>query len=296
MYLIALFVLGGMQLAIMSMDSWVTCGGIRSIHPYISTRPPEKELCVHLVNATNVLDALPSVREANMEAMGTGKYVHHVHEVVMGGKFVEWIASWVACYPDHKHILWTMPKIKQYLHSRRPMLLEALGNHDPIFTLDAVRYVFLEEYGGIYADTDFECHRPFLDIINDPIAFVESDYSGEPIQNSLMVALAPHHAFWGYVEAELALRIRNVHADVLWATGPKLLYDVFVRWSGPADILPAKYFWNGTYATHHSTGSWVWRWHARKLRWWLTPINGIAFTMLLGYSMWKRGWLQYVPH
>lgn len=144
---------------------------------------------------------------------------------------------------------------------------------------------------------DFECHRPFLDVISAPIAVVESDYSGDFIQNSLMVAVEPRHPFWRRVEATLTQRIRFAHADVLWATGPKLLYDVFESWSGHADILPASLFWNGTYTTHHSTGSWVWRWHARKLRWWLTPINGVAFIVLLGYFFWNRapivvsGWL-----
>ena len=63
-----------------------------------------------------------------------------------------------------------------------------------------VRYLYMYKFGGVYADLDCQCRRPFEHMLDRPVVFGGMTYSSERnphlyIQNSFM-ASAPNQIIW----------------------------------------------------------------------------------------------------
>ncbi|KAH3853847.1 uncharacterized protein LOC127872420 [Dreissena polymorpha] len=63
--------------------------------------------------------------------------------------------------PNWKYIFWTDETARQLIQAMYPDFLVVWDNYrNNINKADALRYFVLYEFGGIYADIDFECLRP----------------------------------------------------------------------------------------------------------------------------------------
>jgi mannosyltransferase OCH1-like enzyme len=101
-----------------------------------------------------------------------------------------------------------------------------IGYPKKIMRIDSARYFILYEYGGIYADMDFECVKNFEHLIPTGKAFAAEtpwDTIGEVYQNALMGSPAKHE-FWNKVFADLLQYHKE--KDVLHATGPEVIHRV----------------------------------------------------------------------
>jgi mannosyltransferase OCH1-like enzyme len=88
-----------------------------------------------------------------------------IHQIWLGSPFPsaykEWQNSWKKFHPDWEYRLWTDADVAN-LHLRHPEVYEGTKNFGA--RSDILRYEIIYKFGGLYADTDFECFKNFDDI------------------------------------------------------------------------------------------------------------------------------------
>jgi hypothetical protein len=73
-----------------------------------------------------------------------------------------WAKTWKTHNPDYKYIIWDDDDNRRFVEENFKWFLPTYNAYDvEIKRADAIRYMFLYTYGGIYADLDFECLKPF---------------------------------------------------------------------------------------------------------------------------------------
>jgi len=202
--------------------------------------------------------------------------------------------SWLRHHADWTHRLWTDDELDSYIRSIDPEVYDVYKGHSrPICRADIARYVILKNEGGLYVDLDFECFKPLDQLFADgalvfgiePATHVASAKAQERglkrILCPSLIASPPNHVFWDAVFA--ALKLNRDKTDVLDATGPFLLTNVFQslvssRQTGFMKLLPPDWIypvdktdcWQGrlhdpvywekvtrnAYALHHWDGGW----------------------------------------
>ncbi len=84
-----------------------------------------------------------------------------IHQIWIGGdipvRYRDWQVSWKAMNPDWEYKLWTTKDIEA-LGLVNQHAYEAAPNNAE--RADIARYEILYRFGGLYADTDFECLKP----------------------------------------------------------------------------------------------------------------------------------------
>lgn len=141
----------------------------------------------------------------NQSSSNNGGIPNIVHQTAATVDRTQWDPIWVGCHqswknamPDAKHILWTDTDIRQLVEKDFPELVPFFFHtlQDKIERIDFARYLMLYKYGGIYADMDYQCLRDFrAQLPGDKASVVESNWIGQPVQNSLMASPA-QHPFW----------------------------------------------------------------------------------------------------
>lgn len=149
---------------------------------------------------------------------------------------------------------------------------------------DFARYCILHRYGGIYADMDYKCTKPFEQVWalwnSHDVYLVQSPHSpGDQkyVSNSLMIARIRGHDFWRVLMSEILQASNRMqwlsrHFEVMYTTGPAMLTRVFniYRFRYKLHYLPAELFHplslykrelstedrRKVYAIHYGLGSW----------------------------------------
>ena len=67
--------------------------------------------------------------------------------------------SWKVMNPDYEYILWTDETAREYIRTTYPKYLNGFDKVTGIQKSDLLRLLVVHGYGGIYADSDFECLR-----------------------------------------------------------------------------------------------------------------------------------------
>ena len=66
--------------------------------------------------------------------------------------------TWKTFLPDWEYILWTDEMNREFVATYFPDFLEKYDSYPKnIQRADAIRYLLLKKYGGLYVDLDFEC-------------------------------------------------------------------------------------------------------------------------------------------
>ena len=118
----------------------------------------------------------------------------------------------------------------------------------------------LWRFGGVYVDTDFECHRP-LDALIDGLEFFTAPLKpNDRLRQQRVHRLDPPPPD-PRPRPPRAASARVPRLDKA-ATGPRFL-DTLLRDYPEVTLLPAELFYQtspgqleGAYATHHAAGSW----------------------------------------
>lgn len=116
-----------------------------------------------------------------------------IHQIWLGGempdKYKQYADTWKALHPEWEYKLWTDADVST-MNIPNKALFDSLSNYGP--KSDIMRYHVLNEYGGVYADTDFECLRSF-----DAFMFLEFFTGvGYPSKVELypgLIGCIPHH-------------------------------------------------------------------------------------------------------
>ena len=211
---------------------------------------------------------------------------------MLPSRWKEYFDGWSTYHPDFTHVLWTDSDNDRLVWDHYPEFVDSY-NWFPLMIqkTDFVRLMYLHQYGGVYADLDYEVfdnilhHLPQTSgvmLVESPLTFTEIT------QNSLMIAEAKHPFLYSVLQLidEIVKDMRdqqctkypfnNLYDNVLFGkmlhtlstlflTGPATLDKTFVRASllqgGNSQVsgvrmLPFTTFYEGTVAKHHHNGSW----------------------------------------
>jgi len=151
-------------------------------------------------------------------------------------QFEYWSSTWKK-YNSYEYILWDDAENRDFVATYFDWFLPVYDGYDAgIKRADAIRYMFLYHHGGIYADLDFECLKPFDELLN-----VYKDYDiilgsmdagvgsqwhlSNNIPNAIMIS-KPGCTFWLKVLKELERRSKIPGRPEV-QTGPVVLKDVY---------------------------------------------------------------------
>lgn len=207
-------------------------------------------------------------------------------------RFQPWQASWQRLNPGFEFRLWTDEGIGRFIEARYPEWSSVMqGYRAPISRVDLARYLILHQYGGVYADLDEECLKPFDPLLEGRTFIIGTEpvtheRDAKAVQRGLknllcptVIASAPGHPFWEHLFEHL--RAAAHEPDALDATGPFLLTRAHASYRGPpiSVVAPEVFYpldkaqcrderfrdrsaWPAAsreaYAIHHWEGTW-WR-------------------------------------
>ena len=143
--------------------------------------------------------------------------------------FARWSNTWRSHHPGSTWVLQDDAENRLYIKQRFGFFLPTYDRYPrEIFRADAIRYFQLFDFGGLYADMDFECLRSLAPLFNahcDAAVFgrVVADESWEhAVPNALMFSAQPQHLFWLFCIHRLWAACPS-NGSVLEATGPVFL-------------------------------------------------------------------------
>jgi len=194
-------------------------------------------------------------------------------------RWIEYVKSVKRFHPDWEYRLWTDVDLDQHVQSNLPEYYPIFSAYPhPIFRADAIRYIMMRDFGGMYCDLDYEFIRPYDYSGTDLLLATENSYETghDHFQvGNFFFASVPGHPFWQDVVNYLTNNPPEKGCDVVDATGPAMLTKVWL-----ANINKYKNFRlepklvfspfgihrsfekkillnNGiTYGIHHGSGSW----------------------------------------
>lgn len=151
----------------------------------------------------------------------------------------KWHAIWTPCqkswrtqFPDWEYKMWTDEDLEDLIKNKYSWFYPTWKGYDQkIKRIDSARYFIMYEYGGMYADMDFECVQNFEHKIPDGVVSIaespwKHDGRGETYQNALMIS-PPKHEFWEIAFKKLEAA-KNI-PDVLYATGPQIIMQAIAE-------------------------------------------------------------------
>ena len=185
--------------------------------------------------------------------------------------------------------------IETYVRDRWSWYLPVWQQLTPyIKKVDTVRYMWMYDIGGIYADLDMKCLAP-LDLAEEeepgaayiPVGLREVDWEYDQDEASpAFLASAPGNPVWLHVLRYVAL---NTHRPVLKATGPVALANVLLRLRDAEGLHITllsetamgigRFKDRGRYAHHENHGTWTGATSEEEERqpaWWTPPPRVLA--------------------
>lgn len=199
-------------------------------------------------NATDewVARWLPTAREP----FPAGEIPPRLHQTYAGCRLSKWQRAWQASCGKHNAnwelLQWTDAANRALVARDFPAFLPTYDAYDAtIKRVDAIRYLLLYRFGGVYMDLDFACLRSFdalpsllpagrvvLGVGMPPDVLNSTGRSGRvhrshPWSNAFMAA-PPRHPFFAFVIRRLISAAR--HRSVLRATGPRMLSAAIRTW------------------------------------------------------------------
>ncbi len=201
-----------------------------------------------------------------------------IHQIWLGSEFPEqykkYQESWRFYHPDWEYVLWTDAEVESFSFKNKDLFNQATNYGEKS---DIWRYEILEQFGGVYVDTDFECLKPL-----DELHYLYDFYIGIQSLDTNMVQLGigiigvcQHHPLLEKAIEHLP-STQNTQ-QIISKTGPIFFTRIFTQYAhkyGFIDsALPASYFYPCGYtqkgmayslwqkpesfAVHHWAGSWL---------------------------------------
>lgn len=132
--------------------------------------------------------------------------------------------GWRRLHPDWEYRLWSdddLPTLRNHA------LYEDAEWLCPGFTgqlrSDVLRYELLEQYGGVWVDTDFEAQRPLDDLLDGVACFAAWERQDTVVNNAIMGAEAGHPFVRQLVDALPTSVLAGVGKRPAKVSGPHFL-------------------------------------------------------------------------
>jgi mannosyltransferase OCH1-like enzyme len=185
----------------------------------------------------------------------------HTQSGSLSYPYKKWIQSWTSLNKNWIYMFWTdEDNLMLFQTNKQVMSFLSTYHHvgHPVARADFSRYAYLYVYGGIYADIDFECLRPFDDLVRTMDAFLSAEpldqtmalYNQSQVACNAIMGSRPGHPFW----MEVLKKIRETvdkglcTDDVVKCTGPRMVQSVYESYVAqqdklPISMLPSQYFY-----------------------------------------------------
>ncbi|KAL4219255.1 hypothetical protein ACF0H5_021837 [Mactra antiquata] len=148
--------------------------------------------------------------------------------------------TFVDLNPTWQYYFWTDKAARQLIQDKHSHLLPLWDNyHDPINKADALRYVVLYEYGGVYVDLDFECLRPLDRVTYKYSCIIPTEpfeqiafrlYQPFLINNAILMTRPKHPFFKQLIDNLIYFQMQETNTDrvgPMFVTTQYLLYNKF---------------------------------------------------------------------
>jgi mannosyltransferase OCH1-like enzyme len=201
-----------------------------------------------------------------------------IHQIWLGGelpdKYKSFIESWKTWNPDYEYRLWTDKDADSFGFERPDVYY---GSNNMGTRSDYFSYEILRKYGGLYIDVDFECLKPFDDLLFLKF-FTSVAYDPKlEIYHGLMASV-PNHPILDSCVRDIVPYSGENGEKIMGSTGPYhltkcLLKNVNSETEGVV-AFPVQFFYpwpnyerfgkkphlyvqTESYAIHHWTVSWL---------------------------------------
>jgi len=179
-----------------------------------------------------------STRELNQ----IPRIIHQVYEDMNGPSdaLLEMSQSWKRHHPAWEYRFWNRESMEDFLHTRFPDFLPVYRAYPfDIQRWDAIRYLILYHFGGLYADMDYECLAPLDLLLQDAgcCMGLEPGQHAARLQQSFLVgnalmAAVPRHSYFELIIEDLIKNRHTVFSDlrirqILESTGPILTARIY---------------------------------------------------------------------
>ena len=198
---------------------------------------------------------------SNVERQQQG-FPKKIHQIWLGGpvpeEYKKWMDSWKEKNPGWEYKLWTDENVWEVIVPKRELFnsIEHLGQKS-----DYLRYHILNQFGGLYVDTDFECLKPFdsltyLDFLTgiSYSSFVEL-YIG-------LIASVPNHPILTKVLETMEInKVKGLGWKTIFNTTgtyffTKSFFEVVTKYMKGIVALPTQYLYPfPNYARHYAKGN-----------------------------------------
>jgi mannosyltransferase OCH1-like enzyme len=186
------------------------------------------------------------------------KIIHQVWKTRhLPEKYIKLTEKWKELHPEYTFKIWTDDDCNDFIDKVYPVFKQKWESFlFPIQRFDAIRYLILKTYGGIYIDLDMFPLKTlnFLDTEN----FIVSKESNENakihnkdfILSNAFMASPPNHIYLTYLINDIMTyktEYTNRNNIILDTTGPFLLGRVYDKHPDKVSILNQNYFMPYTY-------------------------------------------------
>lgn len=146
--------------------------------------------------------------------------------------------TWKRDYPDWKYELWDNARINSFIKEYYPDYWYVYCKYQyNIERWDAVRYLILEKYGGMYVDFDYESVKSMQNLLNNRTCCfaLEKDFISNyfRIFNNALMLCTPSHPFmqrivrYVFSRTTLAQRCSSKQMAAFNITGPYALIRLY---------------------------------------------------------------------
>lgn len=172
-----------------------------------------------------------------------------IHQIWLGSpvpaKYDAWRESWKKYHPDFEYKLWTEKEILEFGLVNEYAYLKSKN-----FAVksDIARCEILYRFGGIYADTDFECLSRFDEKLLGTSCFFGQVFSEIPEFCNALIGCAPNSELMNIMIDALNKPVEHNNAiEIMQETGPIKLTNLFfeheVYKTEKTLVLPSDYFY-----------------------------------------------------
>lgn len=157
--------------------------------------------------------------------------------------YARWSESFKRLNPDFDYYLWDDSQNRCFIEKYYPWFLPTYDTYPrEIYRVDAVRYFFLYQFGGIYADMDTECLRPLAPLFRSGdvwLGRMGNDADFPHSRPNAIMASRPRQEFWLLAIHLLVEKAKALGDPAAMAgkgpevmTGPFLLKNAYDLYTG----------------------------------------------------------------
>lgn len=198
------------------------------------------------------------VNSSTLEYTGIPRIIHQSWKshASIPKRFQPWMRSWTNMHPAWTYVFWTDADNLALFQKLYPEYLHVAKSVGKIGLADMARYALLHSVGGLYVDADFECVKPFDQLLRENELFLSSEprvhsvlleNSDSVVLCNALMASKPKHRFWLRVLDAIKTKFeREGNNGPVGLTGPlivKQTYNAQFRDDASVAIFPQEYFY-----------------------------------------------------